>query len=462
MTSINLLLVIIFVSTCVHAQYEWENVYNPRTARTERVYNPGNPTQATYERQQQERQAEELMRQSNANIKAINDEYNRRRDEANERMKRNQEFWDDMARDMQFKMIEMNSRTNYGNSIIKAGKASTTYQPNPNFDFIKALAKRAKNSQQLDLIEQYADESRKRFYSELAARGLAKDDLADGVVLVFVMSYEVYTNQKPSNAIAQDMRQKIKSSLLKNPIFQSYSSDERQQDYELYATLTGYTRLLSEKGMAGDKAALIEAQTYAKGLMEKFWGNSVNTIQLTSTGFVHKGAKIIADGKATTLFKYNSNLPTAEMHISKQSQYRDEFIRDNKQRLQLFYQVMGQKGGQRGDLAWCGTMIAYANFVVIAKGQDWNSAQLNSAYNFVKNAVLKLPDIQAASDDDKQIACENMAMDTVANYQNFAKGGDNIYGTGPIAQSYLDSLFRALGEDIKNYQWSSSGIVRIK
>lgn len=447
-----------FLASICFAQAEWEKVYNPRTGGYERIYNPGNPTQVAIEQQKQEQRAEELMRQTNDNIREINETYNRRREEANERMKRNQEFWDDMATNMQFKMIEMNSRTNYGNSIIKAGKATTTYQPNPNYNIKKVLAKRAKTPQHLDLIEQYVDESRKTFFSELAAKGLAKNDLADGVVLVFVMSYEVYATQKPSNTAVEDMRKKIKSSLLKNAIFQSYNSDERQQDYELYATLAGYSKILFDKGIKGDKAALIEAQSTARGLLEKFWGNAVNTIQLTSTGFVHKGAKIIADGKATHLFKYNPNLDVAAMIVSKTSLYRDQITRDYRQNLRLFYQSMAQKGGQKGDLAWCGTIVGYANSYVLNK-QEWTPVQMKSVYDFLKNKINTVPDIQAADDSSKQLSCEEMAISTANNYVNFTKGE---LGTGSTATLLLGNLFRALNENPNNYQWTANGIVKVK
>ncbi len=449
--------ILIFIfSIPVHAQKEWENIYNPRTGTYERIYNPGNPAQAAIEQQQREAQADAIIRQGNENIREINDTYNRRREAANEQTKRNQEFWDDMARDMQFKMIEMNSRRNYGNSIIKAGKASSTYQPTQNFNFINLLAKRAKNKQQLDLIEQYAAASMKKFQSELATRGLVKNDLADGVVNVFAMAFEVYENQKVSNAVGQKMRQEIKASLLKTPIFQSYTSAEREEDYALYATLAGYCKILFEKGVKGDKAALIEAQSTAKGLLEKFWGNGVNTLQLTSVGFVHKGAKIIADGKATNLFKYNPNLGVAEMgnaHVDIKTQ--------NSQNIQRFYQEMTKRGGQKGDLAWCGTMAGNINYYVLTK-QEWTPVQTKSVYDFMKTKINTLPDIQAADDNSKQIACEQLVMNTMSNYARFIKGEYTAYYTNSTATNILQGLFKALGEDINNYQWTANGIVKVK
>jgi hypothetical protein len=453
-----LILLLGVLSQISFAQAEWEKVYNPRTGTYERIYNPGNPTQVAIEQQQRERQAEDILRQTNDNIREINETYNRRREEANEQLKRNQEFWDDLGRDQQFRMIEMNSRTNYGTSIIKAGKATTTFQPDPSFDFFKILVKRAKNNQQLALIQQYANPSRKVFFDELKLRGFAQNDIADGVVLVFVMAYEVYANQKPGNAVIQKMRQEVKGSLLKRPIFQSYTSAERQQEYELYATLTGYTKILFDKGLKGDKAALIEAQSNAKGLLEKFWGNTANTIQLTATGFVHKGTKIIADGKATQFFKYNPNLDIVEMSVSKTGQFRSQIVSEFKQNLQLFYQTMSQKGGQKGDLAWCGTMVGFVNFYVLTK-QNWTPVQTKSVYDFMKGKINAMPDIQAADDNSKQITCEQMALSSANNYANFVKGRP---GSTSTATALLGDLFRLLGEDANNYQWTANGIVKVK
>lgn len=438
---LSFLLLFVF-SSIAHAQYEWERVYNNRTGNYEDQFNPYNQAQQDYERQQQQR-----LEDYERNMRAINESFERQREAQRQIME-----------DAMYRRMELQSRLNYGYAIIKAGKATTSFKPTPTFSIKNYFLQQANSPKLKQIAEQYAENCLKQFQTELRTHGMSQTDYAEGKALEFIINYEIYFDEKPSPTHLTVARQFAKESYLKDAVFQSYNDLERQQKLEPEAAATMYAKYLYANGKAGDANALLQAKLTAKAILEKVWGNTINTILMTKTGFIHRGAQIIADGKATHLFKYNPNLLTAEINVRQQSQFRADLIRDNKQNLQFFYQAMTQKGGQKGDLAWCGAMIASANYYVLTK-HDWNAVQLKSAYDFVKAAVLKSPDAQAASDEVKQIVCETMAIQTTSNYVRFTKGE---FATTSTAQLYLGNLFRALGENANNYQWTANGIVKVK
>jgi hypothetical protein len=434
-----LLSMILVFASVSFAQYEWETVYNPRTNQNEERFNPWNEAQQRYERQQQANRE-----RYDANMRKINKAW-----EDSEQRRQ------DLSSRMANLRMELNSRLTYGYAIIKAGKATTTYKSSPTFSLKNQLLQQAASPEIKQLVLQQTDISLKEFRDELRQNSIPQNDYADAKALVFIIAYEVYFGEKPSVAHLTFARKIAKTAYLKDAVFQSYNDLERQEKLESDEALVIFARMLKAKG---DLGSVAQAKIIAKSILEKLWVNSVETILMTKTGFMHKGRKIIDDGKATHLFKYNPNQPIPESGILKNSQFRTQILGDYKQYLQQFYQVMEQKGGQKGDLAWCGTMVVLANFYVLTK-QDWNAGQLKSSYDFVKNAMLKSPDIQAASGETKQYACESMAIQSVSNYANFLKGD---LTTGSIAKMSLADFFKGLGEDANNYQWTANGIVKVK
>jgi hypothetical protein len=429
-------------STTGFAQLEWETVYNPRTNRQEQRYNPYNEAQQAYERHQ-----EAKRQRYDENMRAINQAW-----QQSERQR--QELADRMA----YMRMELQSRLNFGYAIIRAGKATTTYKAAPDFSLKKLLLEQATTPELKRVATEYTDASLQQFRDELRQHGIPPNDYAEAKALVFLLCYEVYFGEKPAPRHLAFARSVARQAYLKDAVFQSYNDLERQQKLEPDEALAIYARTLSRKGDAG---SLAQAKVIAKGILEKLWVNSVETILMTPTGFMHKGRKIIDDGRATHLFQYNPDLPIAEINAPANSQYRNELINNNKRYLQLYYQLLSQKGGQKNDLAWCGTLVGYANYRVLAQQnwQEWNAAQWKSVYDFVKSAILASPDIQAASNESKQIACETMALLTAGNYARFSQGD---LATAVAARSYLNNLFRALGLQPDHYQWTVNGIVKVK
>lgn len=423
----------------VAAQYEWETVYNPRTNQNEQRYNPWNDIQQAYERQQEANQ-----QRYDANIKQINDAW-----------RQSEERRQDLSNRMAYMRMELQSRLNYGYAIIKAGKATTTYKANLSFSLKNRLLEQANTPELKQAVLQNADVSLKKFHDELRAKGMPANDYADGKALAFIISYEVYFGEKPSGAHLAFARKIAKTAYLKDAVFQSYNDLERQEKLETDEAMAMFAKTLKEKG---DTSSVAQARVISKSILEKLWGNSIETILMTNNAFMHKGRKIIEDGKAAHLYNYDPNQAIPESGLLKNSEFRKEILGDHKQYLQQFYQIMAQKGGQKNDLAWCGTMVALANYYVLTK-QELSPVQLKSAYDFVKKAVLNSPDVQAASDQTKQYACESMAIQSVSNYVSFSKGELTSAST---ARSYLGSLFKVLGEDPNNYQLTANGIIRVQ
>ena len=99
---------------------------------------------------------------------------------------------------------------------------------------------------------------------------------------------------------------------------------KHQQEFEVYGALVEYAKTLNEKGKAGDAYALTEAKNYARLILGELWGNSVNTIYMTPTSFIHKGLQIIKEGKATHLYKFNQNLMVAKTMVSPDSSFKND------------------------------------------------------------------------------------------------------------------------------------------
>lgn len=426
-----------------YGQYEYENVFNTRTGGYETVYNPYSKGQQDYER----------------NIRNMNESSWKNIEAINQRARENTEALNRIMEDAMDRRMQLTARLNYGNAIIRAGKATTTYKSSSNFSLKNFLLQQAETPVQKQLAEQYTDICLKQFHAELTTNGMGLNDYADGVALTFILSYEVYFGVKPSKAHLAVARKYAKSGYLKDAVFQSYDDEERRSKIEADEVVTQYARIISGKG---DSNLVKEAKFIAKAVLEKIWFNSVETILMTKTSFIHKGQQFINDGKATNLYTYNPNIQTAEMNVKNPDKdFREKYIQERKQMLQSFYQVLEQKGGQKNDLAWCATMIGYAEYYVLSNGQEMNGVQLKNVYEFIKKSILKSPDVQAASNEAKQIACETMAISAVSDYKDFLK--EDTKGVSiATARVNLRSLFLALNEDINNYQWTEQGIERIK
>lgn len=429
----------------LQAQYEWEYVFNERKKQSEWEFRPWNETQQAHERE-----LEKQRGQHNENIRQINETY-----------RRYEEQRQDMMLQQQQNFADMNYRLNSGQIIINAGKATTLFKPSPNFSVKNYLLQKTKGKEWKQVVEQYADICFKNFQDELKKRGLNPYDYVESKVLSFLLCYEVYFVEKPSLKHQQWCINNAKPSYLKSALFQSTESIERQQKAEATGVLALYSVVQLNKSKAGDSLAYKEAKSVARLVLESLWGNGVNTIAMTKDAFTHKGQQIISNGKSTHSYNFNPQIKSWEFATRNLGpDFKTQLQNEYKTNLNFFYQEMQKRGWPKTDMAWHLTGTAYALSYTTTGGVEWNEKQINSVYDFFKNIILKSPDIQAASDDSRQMALEVIAIQALSAYASFVKEKDIV--SKSTARGQLNSLFKMLGENLENYQWTEDGIKKLK
>lgn len=342
-----------------------------------------------------------------------------------------------------------------GEARIKAGKASTTFKYNPNLTLKDYLLISSDSYELRQIVEKNAEICLKLFRQKLKENRLAQNDIVDSGSLAFVISYEIYFGEKPSKAHLNWMRDKGRDILLKLPGFQGVSDDERQRTFEIFGVLTMYAKILQERGLKGDKAAAAESKETAGEVLKEVWGNSVETIQMLPVGFIHKGQKLILDNQATHTFIFNPNRLTAQ----KLSKGNPEIESQYQFFLAQIYANMAEKEVPNNDLAACGVYSFSIVFPLASDIQTLNTDQSEAVSKVFRQAVLNSADIQAASDENKQMACEVFAIRANLFRNEFADNTDpNV--VKPLAEQFIIQLFRAYGENFKNYHMTSNSFVK--
>ncbi len=334
-----------------------------------------------------------------------------------------------------------------GEARIKAGKASTTFKYNDNLTLKDYLLMRADSPELRNIVEQYATTCIKLFRKKLSDEKLAQNDVVDAGALAFVISHEVFFGEKPTKNHLKWMRTKGREYLLRSANFQGVPDDERQRTFEIYGVLSMYAQVLQIKGLQGDLAAAKEAKETAAEVLKEVWGGSTDSIQLLPIGFIHKGQKIISDGKATQVFNHNSNLGVAKRLAGGNRDIAIQF----QAWLDKFSQEMMDKQMSINDLAMCGTASFSMIYDILSGGSKINDDEASRVNAMFKRAVLMSSDIQAASDENKQMACESFAIRAMLIKDQAAKKTDPKE-LMPTVENFARDLFRAFGEDFEKYK----------
>lgn len=343
-----------------------------------------------------------------------------------------------------------------GEARIKAGKASTTFRYNSNLTLKDYLVLRSDSFELRKIVEQNADICLKMFRKSLRDEKLAQNDIVDAGALAFYISYEIFFGEKLSKAHLNWMREKGREILLKLPSFQGVDDAERQRTFEIFGVLTMYAKILQERGLRGDKEASIEAKETAGEVLKEVWGNSTDSILKLPVGFTHKGQKLISDNKATQFFNFNPDLQIAKKLSAGNPQVEAQY----QTFLSQIYEEMSKQEMPNNDLAICGANSFSQIFPLISEVQELNKNQFQAVYEVLKKAVINSADIQAASDENKQIACEFFAIRAVLLKKQIAET-TNPSDSKPLAERFINELFRAYGEDFTTYQMTSSNFVKI-
>lgn len=104
----------------------------------------------------------------------------------------------------------------------------------------------------------------------------------------------------------------------------------------------------------------------------------------------------------------------------------------------------------------CGALSIYGNYVAFT-GVDLSDTQFKSVDDFVRQRVLRSPDIQAAGDPAKQYACEKIAAKSAMNYGDYLQSRRSGRTS---ARDTLKLIFEALGENYQDYTHDKNVIVK--
>lgn len=347
-------------------------------------------------------------------------------------------------------------KTSIGKARIKAGKATTTFKYNPKLTLKEYLLLQSDSNELRQIVEQNADVCLKMFRQSLKTHKLTQNDIVDAGALAFILSYEIYFGEKPSKSHLNWMRKKGRSILLKLANFQGTDDAERQRTFEIYGVLTMYAKLLQQNSLKGNILAAKEAKETSGEVLKEVWGSSTDSIQILPVGFIHKGQKIILDKQATQFFNFKQDLQTAKKlsggNIQIETQYQSF--------LNQVYKEMFLKKMTNNDLATCGVYSFSKIYPYFSNAGELNNNQLEGVYDVFKKAVLTSADIQAASDENKQIACEIFAIRAALLKKTISENTDSNI-TKLLSEQFINQLFQAYDQQFSNFQMKSNTFLRI-
>lgn len=288
----------IFVPACFIAfsplnalgQSDYETRVNPVTGEYERLYTPWKPENLQRDLIQRENDYSQMVGQHRAQRLQMSDQY------------------------LNAVMAELRQRAARGNQIIKAGKASLKFQPSGQYSLRDEFLKTVKDPKWRPFVEKFAESSWQEFAAELEAKNLSPNDLADVSALAFVISFEIYKGERPTDAHLRNFRRLIAAAILKNPYIQGDEDFYKQDLAERNGAMAMFAKRLAAQGRPSD------AKTLAEIVIKNIWETPAEYVGMTKDNFAHRGELIIAGGKATHLFKFNPNSDAAEK-LAKENGY---------------------------------------------------------------------------------------------------------------------------------------------
>jgi hypothetical protein len=286
------------------------------------------------------------------------------------------------------------------------------------------------------------------FHVALKANSLNERDLADGHALAFITAYEAYSGQETARVHLTFAQQTLRTQMLRSSIAQGASSAERQKDFEHFGVLAFAAKQLSGQGdpMGREIAASVLA-----GLARA----PAYSVAMTSSGFAHRGDQIITAGRATTTFNPATPSPTPAFYARRfNSEYvpRSTFENNAREAISSFYTELARRNERRTDMAVLVAYLLAANATAIS-GQEPNAAQIQSAKDIARSAILRSRDIQAAPDAEKQLALELLMISSVEVLRE---------RNATTARVNIRQIFQALGEDPMQYELTATGIRKVR
>lgn len=295
-----------------------------------------------------------------------------------------------------------------GQERIRRGQATTRFKPvAASLISVFVTREAAKTpAQKRELTRAWAARLR-AFRQAAASSGVAPNDLASGFSLMFALNFEVFSGgQKASATQRASLTQDFRQSLLKDAEFQGWSEAEKQLLYEEKAINTMDAVLDYQAAFrAGDAGARAGAQAAAKTLLDAWWTEPIDSLELTPAGFGDRGKRLVKQGKTTTRFT-----PTEPWALS--SDVRTAW------RIAL-----RERGAPENDLADAYAVCLALCYEMYSGDQvRLNERQFAWARQAMRHDTLTQPFWQGMNDRQKQKAVEDLVTQTMGAVASARQG----------------------------------------
>lgn len=391
-----------------------------------------------------------------------NQMYRQRQKHFEERQQQNQQwyqqFWWNQWQD--FQQAQMLKR--WGESRIKAGKASTSFVPNAKYSLQNVFLEQVKTEDEKNLVIAKTKLYQDAFKKALAAYGFKVNDCADASALCFVINYETYSGKKPSTAHLQKIREFARKALLTDAYFQGLPDEEKQKVFEPRAAITMYAADIIKTGKQEDAET---AKRLSGSILQYLFGKPAEQIIMTANGFEWKGDYIVKNNKGVLTFNYKPESIKFRNLTIINTGTLEEIAARSKSLLQEFEKETLKRDGKVNDLSYAMALAITGTYYVLTDGNELNEPQFKSVLAFSKERILKDKEMQAMNDEEKQQVYVQTAIKvayTVFNHvEAKQKGWDNVIKSNrDVAAGILNQLLAP--DKIESFQMTETGLLKVK
>ena len=317
-----------------------------------------------------------------------------------------------------FSQMMMNSMLRkVGRERIAAGHASTRFTPSAGAS--QAVVLLSGETSGTDRAKAIAANRAclSGFHAALKRFGLQPYDVADARALAFTMAFTAMSGKDPGPVRLRNLRTQFRTAMLKDPMFQALPDDERQTRYEkmvIPAMIAVTARHQSLKPGIGDerKGVLVTtASRLGANLLNGLWTEPVEAIELSPTGFIDRGRRVIASGAGHTAFQRSGESVVARdvgSNYTNQSFGWDEKYQKNL--LSRFDAAVQKLGLSTHDLADAQVAAAAVVYPVFSGGVSLGTPQIAWLRREMRKDILSSPDFQRMSDAKMQDQYESLAL----------------------------------------------------
>jgi hypothetical protein len=361
-------------------------------------------------------------------------------------------------------------RQRLGRERIQAGRASTMFARTAS-QAPTVFSSAWQGADRENAAERFS-EALKEFNRSAAGANVRLDDAAACTALAFAQAYAVRFGKMANERQRNDFAQQWRAWALRDPLYQGTDDAHRQlqlEQQEINAVLGNWFVWFAEhKPESGWTRE--DGLSTAEGVLKSAWTAPLDQIVLTNAGFRSRnatqqpdvpsqpqtgtsqsqtaassqespdsyrarGARIIAQGRATTRFSLSAKALSSDTRLA--------------QYWPLFLKAAEQRGLATNDFAQLQALAIAINFQVYS-GRTLTDKQFAWALAAMKSDVLRDPEFQGYPSAQSQASLEALAGDTIsalvatqrASNPAFNSKGDGTSGTADGASAALAAQAR--------------------